>query len=90
MKVRPASDFIEPMYLFLDTEVFTTYGLASIESLKDHARNGRQVDWVRSWRLVPDKFDSQPRELLRCSSVEPSKKGSEVENRYSLEKIGEQ
>jgi hypothetical protein len=47
--------FLEPMYMFLDTEAFTWEGLPTIDSLNDKALNAMQVDWVRAWRLVPAK-----------------------------------
>lgn len=53
-QAQPAVDFVEPMYLFLDAEVFANYGLPSIKSLKNSEGNRMKVDWVHSWRLVPD------------------------------------
>jgi beta-glucanase (GH16 family) len=50
--VRTKGDFLEPMYLFFDTEVFSWEGLPTIDSLSDSTRNVMYVDWVRSWRLV--------------------------------------
>jgi beta-glucanase (GH16 family) len=44
-------EFLEPMYMFFDTEVFTWEGLPTIQSLKDEKKNTMEVDWVRSWRL---------------------------------------
>ena len=49
--VKTGGAFDEPMYLFLDTEVFVWEGLPSVESLNDPGRNAMQVDWVRSWTL---------------------------------------
>ncbi len=49
----PKSDFVEPMYLFFDTEIFQDAGLPDIGSLKDDRRNTMYVDWVHSWKLVP-------------------------------------
>jgi beta-glucanase (GH16 family) len=54
-EMKPGGEFLEPMWMFFDTEVFTWYGLPTIESLKDPARNTMSVDWVRSWKLVPDR-----------------------------------
>lgn len=51
--IKFAGPFRKPMYLFLDTEVFTWAGLPSIESLRDPARNTMLVDWIRAWKLVP-------------------------------------
>jgi hypothetical protein len=45
-------EFLEPMYVFFDTEVFVWEGLPTIESLQDPDRNTMYVDWVRAWRLV--------------------------------------
>ncbi|MGJ8724448.1 MAG: family 16 glycosylhydrolase [Roseibacillus sp.] len=47
--------FTTPMFLFLDTEVFTWAGLPTLESLADESKNTMLVDWVRSWRLVPEE-----------------------------------
>ncbi len=44
-------DFLEPMYMFFDTEVFTWEGLPTVESLKDDTKNTMKVDWVRGWKL---------------------------------------
>lgn len=51
-ELKPGCGFLEPMYLFFDTEVFTWSGLPTIESLNDPQRNTMEVDWVRAWRLV--------------------------------------
>ena len=51
-EVRTAGEFLEPMYLFFDTEVFTREGLPTVESLNNPDQNTMQVDWVRGWRLV--------------------------------------
>ena len=51
-EVKTRCEFLEPMFLFFDTEVFTWSGLPTIESLKDPKRNTMEVDWVRSWTLV--------------------------------------
>lgn len=52
-EMTPAARFEEPMYLFFDTETFPWQGLPDIASLRDPVRNTMEVDWVRSWRLVP-------------------------------------
>ena len=44
--------FMEPLYVIFDTEVFSNYGLPTIESLKAKEQNTMHVDWVRTWRLV--------------------------------------
>ncbi len=44
--------FLEPMYMFFDTEVFIWEGLPDIGALKNPAKNRMTVDWVRSWELV--------------------------------------
>lgn len=46
-------DFLEPMRIHLDTEAFLYAGLPSVASLRDATRNVMRVDWIRSWRLVP-------------------------------------
>jgi len=51
-EVKTAGEFLEPMYLFFDTEVFTWEGLPAVESLHNPALNTMRVDWVRAWRLV--------------------------------------
>jgi len=51
-ELKPGCGFLEPMYLFFDTEVFKWSGLPTIESLNDPKRNTMEVDWVRSWKLV--------------------------------------
>jgi hypothetical protein len=51
-RVSPRGKFLEPMYMFFDTEVFKDAGLPGIDSLKDDHRNVMHVDWVHSWRLV--------------------------------------
>jgi len=51
--VVAGGDFAETMYLFLDTEVFTWYGLPTVASLKDASLDTMLVDWVRAWKLVP-------------------------------------
>lgn len=54
-EVKTRCEFLEPMFLIFDTEVFTWSGLPTIESLKDPKRNTMEVDWVRSWKLVKAK-----------------------------------
>lgn len=49
---KTGGEFLEKMYLFFDTEVFTWHGIPSIESLNDSTKNTMQVDWVRSWQLI--------------------------------------
>ncbi|TFG73436.1 MAG: glycosyl hydrolase family protein [Anaerolineales bacterium] len=44
--------FLEPMFMFFDTEVFVWEGLPDIDALKDPGKNRMTVDWVRSWELV--------------------------------------
>jgi beta-glucanase (GH16 family) len=51
-EVKTAGEFLEPMYLFFDTEVFTWEGLPTVESLNNPKQNTMQVDWVRGWRLA--------------------------------------
>ncbi len=50
--VRPAGEFLEPMYMFFDTEVFQEAGLPSVDDLHDSRLNTMYVDWVHSWKLV--------------------------------------
>jgi len=50
-EATPAGEFVEPMYLFFDTEVFTWEGLPTFKELKNPKRNAMRVDWVRAWRL---------------------------------------
>ncbi len=52
VEMKTSGEFLEPMYLFFDTEVFTWEGLPTLESLQDPEKNTMQVDWVRSWKLV--------------------------------------
>ena len=51
-ELKTGGGFLEPMYMFFDTEVFIWDGLPTLESLKDPARNTMRVDWVRAWKLV--------------------------------------
>lgn len=51
-EIQFGGEFLEPMYLHFDTEVFVWEGLPDIDSLKDDSRNTMLVDWVRVWRLV--------------------------------------
>lgn len=51
-EIQTGGEFLEPMYLFFDTEVFIWEGLPTIESLTDPERNTMCVDWVRAWTLV--------------------------------------
>jgi hypothetical protein len=51
-EVTTGGEFIEPMYLFFDTEVFLWEGLPDLQSLNDPKQNTMQVDWVRGWQLV--------------------------------------
>lgn len=51
-EVKPGGPFLEPMYLFFDTEVFAWEGFPTLESLRDAKKNTMSVDWVRSWKLV--------------------------------------
>ena len=51
-EVTPGGPFDEPMYMFLDTEVFTWEGLPTLESLNNENKNAMTVEWVRGWRLV--------------------------------------
>lgn len=51
-EVETGGEFLEPMYMFFDTEVFIWEGLPTIESLKDPDRNTMYVDWVRSWKIL--------------------------------------
>ena len=53
-EVTTGGPFNNPMYMFLDTEVFTWEGLPTTESLQDPYRNTMYVDWVRGWELVPE------------------------------------
>jgi beta-glucanase (GH16 family) len=53
-RTHPAGEFLEPMYMFFDTEVFTDSGLPSIADLQDDRINTMSVDWVHSWRLVQE------------------------------------
>ena len=50
-EVKTGGAFLEPMYLFFDTEVFTWEGLPTVEALSDGTKNTMRVDWVRSWAL---------------------------------------
>jgi len=54
-RVSPRGEFLEPMYMFFDTEVFLDAGLPSIDSLADDRKNTMHIDWVRSWKLVRSK-----------------------------------
>lgn len=54
-EVKPHARFLEPMLMIFDTEVFTWSGLPSVESLNNPKRNSMDIDWVRAWKLVPDK-----------------------------------
>ena len=45
--------FNEKMYLFFDTEVFSWEGWPTLASLQDPSLNTMYVDWIRSWKLVP-------------------------------------
>lgn len=49
----PAS-FTMPMYMLFATLVVKSAGYPDIASLKDDQRNTMLVDWVRSYKLVPD------------------------------------
>jgi hypothetical protein len=51
-EVDTGGPFLEPMYMFFDTEVFVWEGLPDVEALKDAYKNTMTVDWVRSWKLV--------------------------------------
>ena len=51
-KIKTGGKFLEPMYLFFDTEVFVDAGLPTDKSLKDALSNGMSVGWVRAWKLV--------------------------------------
>ena len=42
------------MYLYFDTEPFKSRGLPTPEELGQTDRNTMSVDWVRSWRVVPE------------------------------------
>ena len=53
-EVQTGGPFIDPQYMFFDTEVFVFDGLPTISSLKDDSKNTMLVDWVRSYELVPD------------------------------------
>lgn len=52
--MSPKGRFEDKCYLFFDTEIFPWEGLPNITSLHDPARNRKEVEWVRSWHLVPD------------------------------------
>jgi beta-glucanase (GH16 family) len=51
-EVKTGGEFLEPMYMFFDTEVFIWEGIPTIESLKNPDRNTMYVDWVRAWKLA--------------------------------------
>ena len=51
-EVKTGGAFLEPMYMFFDTEVFVWEGLPDVAALKDTKKNTMTVDWVRSWQLV--------------------------------------
>lgn len=53
-EIKFAGPFKDPMFMFLDTEVFTWAGLPDIKSLNDPSKNTMLVDWVRSWKMVPE------------------------------------
>lgn len=53
-EMSPKGRFEDKCYLFFDTEIFPWEGLPNITSLHDPARNRKEVEWVRSWHLVPD------------------------------------
>ena len=54
-EVKPGGELLEPMYMFLDTEVFIWEGLPAVEPLKDADTNTMYVDWVRAWKLEKRK-----------------------------------
>lgn len=49
----PATAFTEPMTMYFDTEWFARYGLPNLTDMADREKNGMRVDWVHSYRLVP-------------------------------------
>ena len=49
----PASPFVTPLYMFLDTEVFKEEGLPTPQELQDPSRNTMDVDWMRAYTLRP-------------------------------------
>jgi beta-glucanase (GH16 family) len=51
-EMKTGGAFLEPMYLFFDTEVFAWEGLPTVESLQQQDNNTMYVDWVHAWRLV--------------------------------------
>ena len=52
-EVKTGGEFLEPMYLIFDTEVFTAdIGIPTVESLKNSNQNTMLVNWVHVWRLV--------------------------------------
>jgi hypothetical protein len=51
--ITTRGDFVENQYLFFDTEVFSWEGIPTLASLQDATKNTMDVDWLRSWKLVP-------------------------------------
>ena len=54
-EMKTGGAFLEPMYLFFDTEVFTWEGLPTMASLNRGDQNTMAVDWVHAWRLVKNE-----------------------------------
>lgn len=54
VSVVPGGSMDDNHYMFLCNEVQLYNGLPTLESLRDPLRNTMYVDWVHSWRLVPD------------------------------------
>ena len=56
--VKPKCEFLEPMKMIFDTEVFFQHGPPTVESLNDAAANAMKVDWVRAWKLTKTEVPS--------------------------------
>ena len=54
VSVVPGGPMNDKHYMFFCNEVQLWNGLPTLESLHDPQRNTMTVDWVHSWRLVPD------------------------------------
>lgn len=51
-EIKLKGEFLEPMYLFFDSEPRGKIGgLPTVESLRDKHLNTMKVDWIRSWTL---------------------------------------
>ena len=51
-EMKTGGKFLEPMYLFFDTEVFNSLELPAVASLNQPGMNTMYVDWVHAWKLI--------------------------------------